>query len=279
MLGWFTGHENPNQGPDYSHIDSCVKAENLYRRGELKKLLLLPAEFGGKDIPVNVVYVPAFAVDLKTRMDLNVIKPLVQKGTIRRYNATPEYEGKSFIPALIRISATDPGHFEETIAIWGKAAQKSTNPVPEDEAVDQTAFTPASESVEALGPEEFVRAFIADYESWNRFAWHQLSLGFSKGAVEAAESAYEALIRNFCPPGLKHQPITCSSDSSHDIAREAIVSAEIAVDSCVVKTRLTKTLGKTTLANDHEYHLKKMGHRWFLTSILHLVGNRKLEVL
>ena len=279
MLGWFKRRLPANQGPDYSHIDSREKAEDLYRRGELKKLLLVPAEFGGQDILPNVVYVPAIAVDLKARMDLNTIKPLVQNGQARRYSATPEYEGRSFIPSLLRILATDPGRFEGTIAIWGKAVQNEAKPVSEKNAGDQSAFTPASTPVEALGPEDLVRAFIADFENWNRFAYHRTSTLGPRDGIAAAESAYDALLRKFCPPGLQHQPIAFGTYSRHDTALEAILGSELAIDSCVVKTRHTKTEGKTIIAQDCEYHLKKIGERWFLTSILHVVGDRKLEGL
>ena len=139
-------------------------------------------------------------------------------------------------------------------------------------------FTPAAATVEALGPEDLVRAFIADYESWNKFAYQVSSQG-PGGGLAAAESAYVALLRVFCPPHHQHQPIAFGSDSNHDSARETIVSAEFAADSCVVKTRHTKTGGRLTIAQDYEYHLKKMGQRWFLTSILYVVADGKYEGL
>jgi hypothetical protein len=130
MLSWFKRREAPNLGPDYRHIDSREKAEDLYRRGELKKVLLLPAEFGGKDIVANVVYVPAITAELKARIDLNTIQPLAQKGQVRRYTATPEYDGKSVIPSLIRISATEPGRFEASIPIWGMLYRRALGRSP-----------------------------------------------------------------------------------------------------------------------------------------------------
>jgi hypothetical protein len=144
MLSWLKRHVSPSAGPDYRHIDSREKAEDLWKRGELKKLFLLPLEFGGQDFPPNVVYVPPMAVELKTRIDLNTIISLAQKGQVSRYTATPEYEGKSFIPSLIRITAKDPGRFEATVAIWGKAVRQSWKPIQEDAIVDLPEFTPAS---------------------------------------------------------------------------------------------------------------------------------------
>jgi hypothetical protein len=122
MFGWF---KKSKSGPDFSGIDSREKAEALVQKGELKKLLLLPSEFGGEDVPPNVVYVPAFAVELKASTDQNVILPLAQEGKVTRYNATPEYEGKSFIPAAINIVASEPGSFTYRLAIWGKALSES----------------------------------------------------------------------------------------------------------------------------------------------------------
>ncbi|MFI0472207.1 hypothetical protein ACGLWX_05715 [Halomonas sp. HMF6819] len=123
MFGWF---KKNTKGPDYSGVDSREKAEALVQKGELQKLLLLPAEFGGEDVPPNVVYVPAFAVELKANTDQNIILPLAQEDTITRYNAAPEYEGKSFIPAAINIEASEPGSFTYRVAIWGKALDESS---------------------------------------------------------------------------------------------------------------------------------------------------------
>jgi hypothetical protein len=131
-----------------------------------------------------------------------------------------------------------------------------------------------------LEPEELVRAFIADYESWNRFAY-QLSTTLPRTylADAAVTSAYRTLVEKFCPPGHKNQPISFGSDSMHDSAHEVVVSAERTTDACVVKTRHTKNIANTTLSSDFEYHLEKTGERWFLTSILHVVERGKYEGL
>ncbi len=123
MLKWFKRDKGAG-GPDFSAVDSLEKAEELHRQGVLHKLLLMPAEFGGAEIPENVVFVPVFAVELKAQIDLDVIRPLIEQGTVRRYSAAPEYEGNSFIPCSIRIVASDPGQFEASVAIWGKALQQ-----------------------------------------------------------------------------------------------------------------------------------------------------------
>jgi hypothetical protein len=108
-------------GPDFSHVDSREKAERLVGRGELARLHLVPPEFGGTDDARNLVYVPPFVVELKQRTDANVIAPLVREGRVRRYTATPQYEGASFVPASIEIRASDPGEFETSLPIWGPA--------------------------------------------------------------------------------------------------------------------------------------------------------------
>ena len=104
-------------GPDFTSVDSKLKAEDLYRRGVLVKLLLLPTELGGQEVPANVVFVPAFAANVKARIDHNVVQALVGAGKVTRYRAIPEYQGDSFIPCAITITASNPGKFSSTIDI------------------------------------------------------------------------------------------------------------------------------------------------------------------
>lgn len=59
MFGWFKKKSPRPNGPDFSAIDSREKAEELFRRGEMEKLFLMPLEFGGTDDPRNTLYVPA----------------------------------------------------------------------------------------------------------------------------------------------------------------------------------------------------------------------------
>jgi hypothetical protein len=131
MFDWLKkkGGAGGGRGPDFSHVDSPAKVQELANRGELHKLLLMPAEFGGPDIAPNAVFVPAFAVDMKTRIDQNIIASLVREGKVKHYEATPQYEGRSFVPSCIRIVASDPGSFASDVAIWGKALSESKAPV------------------------------------------------------------------------------------------------------------------------------------------------------
>lgn len=111
MFGWFKKKSPPPNGPDFSEIDPQAKAEELFRRGELEKLFLMPLEFGGQYIPDNTLYVPVGVAAIKTGIDSNVIGPLATEGKITHYTATPEYQGESFIPIAVKIVASDPGAF------------------------------------------------------------------------------------------------------------------------------------------------------------------------
>ncbi len=121
MFDWFNKKSTPVQGPDFSGINTKDKAEAGCQSGELEKLFLLPAEFGGSEDSRNVVYVPRGFVAIKVDIDNNIIKPLVAKGKVARYEAVPEYAGKSFVPIAIKIVASNPSSFTSDINIWGKA--------------------------------------------------------------------------------------------------------------------------------------------------------------
>jgi hypothetical protein len=114
----------PAEGPDFSDVDSPKKAAAMYRKGKLEKLYLIPLEFGGPDSENNVVYVPLGLTDVKRGIDVNVIGPLVEAGKVSQYKAEPEYEGESFVPIAIKITASEPGEFITTINIWGEALER-----------------------------------------------------------------------------------------------------------------------------------------------------------
>lgn len=121
MFNWFKKKPAVPTGPDFSDINSKEKAESKVQSGELEKLLLLPAEFGGINDPRNVVYVPRGFGAIKAGIDMNIIKPLVAESKVTEYQATPEYQGKSFVPIAIKIVASNPTSFTTEINIWGKA--------------------------------------------------------------------------------------------------------------------------------------------------------------
>jgi hypothetical protein len=121
MFGWFKKKGSQSSGPDFSQVDSQEKAVALFRQGHLEKLFLMPLEFGGEDNALNVLYVPPGVSGIKTGIDLNVIRPLIEAEKVSQYKCEPEYQGQSFIPIAVKITAWNPGEFTTTINIWGDA--------------------------------------------------------------------------------------------------------------------------------------------------------------
>ena len=124
MFRWFKRGSRPPEGPDFSDVDSLAKARELAEQGRLERMFLMPPEFGGHDIPPNVVYVPPGMAAVKSGIDENVVGPLAREGKVTRYIATPEYQGRSFIPIAVTIVASDPGEFTATINLLGDALRR-----------------------------------------------------------------------------------------------------------------------------------------------------------
>lgn len=124
MFDWFRKKPPQPKGPDFSTVDSREKAVELFERGGLEKLFLMPQEFGGEDNALNTLYVPVGFANVKQGIDSNVIGPLAADGKITRYKAMPEYQGRSVIPIAIKITAFDPGEFTSIINIWGEALSR-----------------------------------------------------------------------------------------------------------------------------------------------------------
>lgn len=106
--------------PDFSHVDSQAKAAELASKGELFKILLFPAEFGGADAPPNTVYVPAGVPEIKDQITATLIR-LVEDGLIDNLAVNPEYKGDSFVPSKIVMMTSHSGkagEFNPTIEIW-----------------------------------------------------------------------------------------------------------------------------------------------------------------
>lgn len=123
MFNFFKKAPSPAVGPDYSKIDSLMKAQAAVELGDLVKLHLLPVPFGGDDSAPNTVYVPPFVKDMKDGIDQDTVMTLVREGTVTRYSAAPRYQGKSVVPISITLRATEPANFEASIAIWGDALE------------------------------------------------------------------------------------------------------------------------------------------------------------
>ena len=80
MFHWFKKDPPITNGPDFSGIKSRAKAEACVQRGELERLFLLPVEFGGTEDSRNIVYVPVGFSAIKSDIDNNIIRPLVEEG-------------------------------------------------------------------------------------------------------------------------------------------------------------------------------------------------------
>jgi len=124
MFGRSKKKSSRQPGPDFSDGDSLKTAAAMFRKGKLERMHLIPLEFGGPDDENNVVYVPLGLSDVKRGIDVNVIGPLVEAGKVSQYQAEPEYQGKSFVPIAIKITASEPGEFITTINIWGEALDR-----------------------------------------------------------------------------------------------------------------------------------------------------------
>lgn len=131
MLRWFKRSQpvpavgSSSNPPDFSDIDSQSKAEEAFRHGRLERLLLVPREFGGANVPDNRLFVPPGVSKVKAGVDLNVIAPLIAEGKLSQYNVIPRYQGTSFVPIALEIVASDPGSFSTTINIWGDALSEA----------------------------------------------------------------------------------------------------------------------------------------------------------
>ena len=119
MFNWFKKKKDDgaNSVRDFSAINSHQKAIDLYDKGELVKIHLMPLEFGGEDIAMNVLYAPEFVATFKGRFD-KMIEQLLIEGKRLKYSAEPEYKGESFIPSKLHITVSGDSNFQETITIW-----------------------------------------------------------------------------------------------------------------------------------------------------------------
>jgi hypothetical protein len=105
---------------DFSHVTSNAMVGRLFAQGKLQKLLLLPAEFGGEDVPQNVVYVPPGILPVKDELTGTLVR-FAKEGLINKLQVVPEYRGDSFVPCKIRIKAwhsDKQGGFEPSIDVW-----------------------------------------------------------------------------------------------------------------------------------------------------------------
>lgn len=109
--------QDVENGPDFSDINSIEKAIDLYKKGSLTKIYMMPLEFGGEDSPENTLYVPEFVKEFKNQFD-NMVGDLLEEGKQLGFEAIPEYKGKSFVPSKLILMVTGDSEFTETIHIW-----------------------------------------------------------------------------------------------------------------------------------------------------------------
>lgn len=108
------------QTPDFSDVDSKEKILALVAQGKLERVHLFPLQVGGKDIELNVVYLPLGFKDIKAKIDGTIFR-MAQDGLVSKLTVEPEYKGKSFVPARLVIKASHPeksGKLDTTIEVW-----------------------------------------------------------------------------------------------------------------------------------------------------------------
>jgi hypothetical protein len=103
---------------NFNEIDTIAKAEQLFHKGKLEKLYLVPPMFGGKDIIQNIIYVPIGINAAKEKVD-NHIADLLDQEKTQSYNCNLEYKDKSVIPSKLIITTGKGGKevFKTTIEI------------------------------------------------------------------------------------------------------------------------------------------------------------------
>ncbi|NVJ51511.1 MAG: suppressor of fused domain protein [Gammaproteobacteria bacterium] len=93
------------KGVDLANVNSREAAVDLYEQGLLRKAHLFPTDFGGEDVEANTIYLPKSAFIEKYQFEQKVLQ-YAQQGLINNYTAQPIYQGDSFVPAKLQLSAT-----------------------------------------------------------------------------------------------------------------------------------------------------------------------------
>jgi hypothetical protein len=103
---------------DFSSVDSIEKARQLCDEGMLEQIQLVPSDYGGVDIPMNMLYVPVGVGKFKQQVDEKMVGDLIEKGAVSEYAVDPEYAGTSVVPIALTVRAWNPGEFSTRIDIW-----------------------------------------------------------------------------------------------------------------------------------------------------------------
>src|SRR5471030_22175 len=106
--------------PDFAQVASLEQAKALEAKGQLAKLLMFPAEFGGEDVAMNVLYVPLRTVRQRTA-HLQTLRAWVKEGAVNNLDVRPEYKDRSFVPSRIHMNASHSESGEQrtlTLDVW-----------------------------------------------------------------------------------------------------------------------------------------------------------------
>jgi hypothetical protein len=118
-------HDPAGSLPDFAAIRTVQQADSLFKAGLLDRLFIMPLEFGGEEIPQNLLYVPKGAAARKAAIDQEVIAPLIQEGRISKYTANAEYQDGSVVPSAIKITVSDLETYTFTLNLWGNAVKRA----------------------------------------------------------------------------------------------------------------------------------------------------------
>jgi hypothetical protein len=115
--------EKGDMRPVFSDVTSRAAAERLVKQGRLVRILIFPAEFGGKDIPENRTYVPPAVVEALDMVKGTMMR-FISEGLIDWMSVTQEWHGDSFVPARITYHCMNKGKgetkdsFTPSIEVW-----------------------------------------------------------------------------------------------------------------------------------------------------------------
>lgn len=164
---------------DCARVTSRLRLTLARRRGQLEPLALIPPSLAAErgEPTRDAVFVPPYYAEQKRRLDHLILGGLVRYGIGNpAYAATPDFAGRSLVPASIQIEVSGPVSCVTVMRIWD----------PEDEAAGRGTAAeglgldavepgnggdegdPGGASVaDGRPPQSIVEAFIRDYFDWN----------------------------------------------------------------------------------------------------------------
>jgi hypothetical protein len=128
-------------------------------------------------------------------------------------------------------------------------------------------------------PEDIVRLFIKDYQAWNDGAYKRSRESKDTDVMKQATASYRKLIEKYCQPGFVHAPIAFGSNAQHHPDFEKVTGAQIKDERAIVHTTYSRRVADVELGHNYEYHLKRVGGKWYLFSVLYVDRDGKYEGL